>query len=78
MTELSLKIMETLRNRRKLAAVPREIQENKRNNQSQNTLNPEMAEEYIAQVSEEIKRRVAKNLSQELSRTDLRILAALC
>ena len=52
--------METLRNKRKLEAVSRETPENTRNNQSQITLNPGMAEEYITQVSEEIEGRVTR------------------
>ena len=73
----SLRIISTLRNKRKLAAVSRETPENTRNNQSQNTLNPGMAEEYITQVSEEIEGRVIKKLSQEFSRMVSRILGAL-
>ena len=61
--------MATLTNKRKLAAVSRETPENTRNNQSQNTLNPVMAAEYITQASEEIEGRVTKKLSQEFSRT---------
>ena len=60
-----------------MAAVSRETPENTRNNQSQNTLNPGMAEEYITQVSEEIEGRVTKKLSQDFSRTESRILGAL-
>ena len=62
--------MATLRNERKLATVLRETPENTRNNQSQNKL-----EEYISQVCEEIEG--SKKLSQEFSRTELRILGAL-
>ena len=40
----------------------RETPENTKNNQSQNTLNPGMAEEYITQVSEEIEGKVTKKL----------------
>ena len=69
--------MATMRNKRKLAAVSRETPENTRNNQSQNTLNPGMAEEYITQVSEKIEERVTKKLFQEFSRMELRILGAL-
>ena len=69
--------MATLRNKRKLAAISRELQENTRNIQSQNTLNPGMTEEYITQVSEEIEVKVTKKLSEEFSRTESRILAAL-
>ena len=54
--------MAALRNKRKLAAVSREAPENTRNSQSQNTLDPEMAQEYIFQVSEEIEGRVTKKL----------------
>ena len=71
--------MATLRNKRKLAAVSKETPEKTRNNQSQNTLNPEMAEdeEYITRVSEEIEESDTKKLSQEFSRTESRILGAL-
>ena len=70
--------MTTLGNERKLAAVSRETPENKGNSQSKKTLNPEMAEEYITQVCEEIKRRVTKELSQEFSLTETCILVAFC
>ena len=70
--------MATLRNKRKLTAVTRKIQEeNPRNGQSRNTSVPRINEEYIAQLSEEIEGRVTKNLSQEFSRTESRILCAL-
>ena len=70
--------MATLRNKRKLAAVTRETQEeNLRNGQLRNTSVPRISEEYITQVSEEIEGRVSKKLSQEFSRTESRILSAL-
>ena len=70
--------MATLRNKRKLAAVTRETQEeNPRNGKSRNTSVPRINEEYITQVSEEIEGRVSKRLSQEFSRTESRILGAL-
>ena len=69
--------MATLRNKRKLTAVSRDIQESPRNGQSQNTFVPGMTEEYITQVSEEIKGRVTENMSQEFSQTESRILGAL-
>ena len=51
--------MATLRNKRKLAAVTREIQEEHlRNGQSRNTSVPRFNKEYITQVSEEIEGRV--------------------
>ena len=69
--------MATLKNKRKLAAVSRETPENARNSLSQNTLDPEMVQEYISQVSEEIEGRVTKKLSKEFSPTESRILGAL-
>ena len=69
--------MATLRNRIKLAAISRETPENTGNNQSQNTLNPGMAEDYITQVSEEIEGRLTKKLSQEFRRRESQILGAL-
>ena len=70
--------MATLRNKRKLAAVTRETQEeNPRNGQSRNTSVPRINEEYITQVSEQIEGRVTKQLSQEFSRTESRFLGAL-
>ena len=55
----------------------RETQEDPRNNQSQNSSAPGITEEYVAQVSEEFEGRVTKKLSQEFSRTESHILAAL-
>ena len=70
--------MATLRNKRKLAAVTRETQEeNPRNGQSRNTSVPRINEECITRVSEEIEGRVSKKLPQEYSRTESRILGAL-
>ena len=70
--------MATLRNRRKLAAVTREIdEEHPRNCQSRNTSVPRINKEYITKVSEEIEGRVTKKLSQEFSRTESRIFCAL-
>ena len=70
--------MAMLRNKRKLAAVTRETQEeHPRNGQSRNTSVPRINEENITQISEEIEGRVTKKLSQEFSRTEFRILGAL-
>ena len=70
--------MATLRNKRKLAAITRETQEEHPwNGQSRNTFVPRINEDYITQVSEEIEGRVTKKLSQEFSRTESRILGAL-
>ena len=70
--------MATLRNKRKLAAVTRETQEeNPRNGQSRNTSVPRINEEYITQVSEEIEGRITKKLSQAFNRIESRISDAL-
>ena len=70
--------MATLRNKRKLAAVTRETQEeNPRNGQSRNTSVPRINGEYITQVSEEIEGRITKKLSQEFDRIESRISDAL-
>ena len=70
--------MATLGNKRKLAAITGEIQEETpRNGQSRNTSFPRINEEYITQVSEEIEGRVIEKLSQEFSRTESGILSAL-
>ena len=49
--------------------VSRETPENTRNTQSRNTIDQEMAQVYISQVSEEIEGRVTKKLSKDFSRT---------
>ena len=70
--------MATLRNKRKLAAVTRETQEeNPRNGQSRNTSVPRINEEYVTQVSEEIEGRNTRKLSQEFNRIESRISDAL-
>ena len=69
--------MATLRNKRKLAAVSRETPESTRSGRTQNVLDPELTQDYISQVSEEIEGRVTKKLSKEFSRTESRILGAL-
>ena len=70
-------LMATLRNKRKLAAVSRETPENTRSGRAPNVLDPELTQEYISQVSDEIEGRVTKKLSKEFSRTESRILGAL-
>ena len=69
--------MATLRNKRKLAAVSRETPESTRNSRVQNALEPELTQDYISQVSEEIEGRLTKKLSKEFSRTESRVLGAL-
>ena len=69
--------MATLRNKRKSAAVSRATPEGSRSSRGQNVLDPESTQDYISQVSEEIEGRVTKKLSQEISKTESRILGAL-
>ena len=69
--------MATLRYKRKLAAVSREMPEGSRSSRGQNVLDPELTQDYISQVSEEIEGRVTKKLSKEFSKTESRILGAL-
>ena len=69
--------MATLRNKRKLAAVSRETPEGSRSSRTQNVLDPELTQDYISQVSEEIEGRVTKKHSKEFSKTKSRSLGAL-
>ena len=69
--------MATLRNKRKLAAVSRETPEGSKGSRGRNVLDPELTQDYISQVSEEIEGRVTKKLSKEFSKTESRILGAL-
>ena len=69
--------MATLRNKRNLAAVSRETPESSRNSRGQNTLDPDLTQDYISQVSKEIEGRVTKKLTKEFSRTESRIWGAL-
>ena len=69
--------MVTLRNKRKLAAVSRETPEGSRSSRGQTVLDPELTQDYISQVSEEIEGRVTKKLSKDFSKTESLILGAL-
>ena len=69
--------MATLRNKRKLAAVSKETPEGNRGSRGRNVLDPELTQDYISQVSEEIEGRVTKKLSKEFNKTESRILGAL-
>ena len=69
--------MAALRNKRKIAAVSRETPEGSRSSRGQTVLDPELTQDYISQVSEEIEGRVTKKLSKEFSKTESRILGAL-
>ena len=69
--------MATLRNKKKLAAVSREMPDGSRSSRAQIVLDPELSQDYISQVSEEIEGRVTKKFSKEFSKTESRILGAL-
>ena len=69
--------MATLGNKRNLAAVLRETPEGSRSSRGPNALDPELTQDYISQVSEDIEGRVSKKLSKEFSKTESRILGAL-
>ena len=69
--------MAALRKKRNLAAVSRETPENTGNSRVQNTLDPELAQDYFSQVSGELEGRLTKKFSKELSRTESLILGAL-
>ena len=70
--------MANLGNKRKLAALNKEIcEEHPRSILAQSSIVLKSQEDYITQVSEEIERRVTKKLSQEFSKTENRILGAL-
>ena len=69
--------MATLRNKRKLAAVSRETPDSNRGSRGRNVLDPELAQDNISQVSEEIEGRVTKKLSKEFNKTESPILGAL-
>ena len=69
--------MATLRNKKKLAEVSRKTPEGSRGSRGRNVLDPELTQDYISQVSEEIEGRVTKNLSKEFNKTEWRILGAL-
>ena len=66
-----------MRNKGKLAAVPRETPEGSRGSRRRNVLEPELTQDNISQVSEEIEGRVTKKLSKEFNKTESRILGAL-
>ena len=65
-------------NKTRLAALNKEnCEEHPSSNLAQNSNILRSQEDYITQVSKEIEVRVTKNLSQEVSRTENRILCAL-
>ena len=68
----------TTGNKRKLAALNKEICEDyPRSNLAQNSNAPSSQEDYITQFSEEIEGKVTKRLSKEFSRLENRILGTL-
>ena len=70
-------IMATLKNKRSLAVAPRETQEINRNSQLEKTSLPEITDESITQVFEEIENRVTKKLAHEFSRSESQFLGSL-
>ena len=70
-------IIPILRVKGNLAEVSRKTLENTKNSQLQNTLDPETAQGYISQFSEEIEGRVIEKFSKDFSRTESCILGAL-
>ena len=69
--------MATLRKSRILSTVSKETPESTRSGRAQSTLDPDLTQDYISQVSKEIEGRVTKKLWKEFSRTEFRILGAL-
>ena len=59
-------------------AVSRETPEKTRNNQSQNTLNPGTAEEYITQFFEKIEGKVTKKFPKNLAERSLTFWVLWC
>ena len=55
----------------------RETPDSSRGSRGRNVLDPELTQDYISQVSEEIEGRVTKKLSKEFNKTESRILGAL-
>ena len=66
-----------MRNKGKLAAVSRATPEGSKSSRAPNVLDPESAQDYISQVSEEIEGRVTEKLLKEFNKTESRILGAL-
>ena len=69
--------MARLRNKGKLAAVSRETPDSSKGSRRRNVLDPELTQDYISHVSEEIEGRATKKLSKEFNKTESRILGAL-
>ena len=70
--------MAALRNKKKLAALNKEIcEEHPSSNLAQNSKVPRSQEDYVTEVSVKIEGRVTRKLSKEFSRTESRILGAL-
>ena len=73
----SLSVMAILRKKRKVAAVSRKTPENRRNGQSPNTLDPEVAQDYFARVCEEIERRITKKTFRSIHSDRVTFLVAV-
>ena len=70
-------LLATLRDKRIIAAVSRETPESTRDSRGQNTLDPDLTQDYISQVSEEIEGRLPEKISNKCSKTESRVLGAL-
>ena len=66
-----------MRNKRKLAPVSTETPDGIRGSRGRNVFDPELTQDYISQVSEEIEGMITKKLSKEFNKTESRILGAL-
>ena len=71
--------MATLRNQRKLAAlITEKCEEHSKSNLAQTSDVPRSQKDYNTEVFQKIEGKVTKTLSQDFSRTERRILGALC
>ena len=70
-------IMRNTRNKRRLAEIQDNFEENNSRGSSRERSQGDLNENYITQVSQEIEGRIAKKLSQEFAKRESRILGAL-
>ena len=69
--------MRNTRNKRRLAEIQDNFEENNSRGSSRDRSQGDLNENYITQVSQEIEGRIAKKLSQEFAKRESRILGAL-
>ena len=69
--------MKNTRNKRRLAEIQDNFEEENSQSSSRERSQADLNENYITQVSQEIEGRIAKKLSQEFSKREIRILGAL-